>query len=213
MKTNNLKEQKEQTEQELNRINKLASGKKATYEKISRLLNAQQKWKTRELGFTNVKEPIMLFGRRNNQFEIYEGVTTGMLEFKHTSGQKRFIIVDPNTQCVFGAGKTSIKGYWAHEDHPISGWPNPLATTEQVNIIIEKTLNDQAKWKAKDKEALGNMWLKIGLGIGAIVLAVAMYKLLVPQPQAVQVIYETAKENITQAAQAAQTGILNLTKV
>lgn len=196
--------------QELTRtINKLDEKKKTQGEKISRLLIAHKKWKNRELGYAPVKEPVLLFERRNGNTEIHEGIGSGMMEFKHSSGQKRFIIIDPNTIGTMGAGRDTIRIYKGHEDHPITGWPNPLVTTEQVNIIIEKTLNDQQKWKAKDKEALGNMWLKIGLGIGAIVLAVAMYKLLVPTPQTVQVIYETAKETTKNATN--YIGQINLT--
>lgn len=94
--------------------------------------------------------------------------------------------------------------YWGHEDYPVTGWPDPTITTEQVNIIIDKTLNDIKKWLATEKKAIGEMWLKIGLGVGAVILALAVFYTLKPAPVAQTIYY---------AAQAVNETIKNATVV
>lgn len=153
---------------------------KSEAKRIKELFRKRKKFLKSYYDVAPFEEPVMFFDKRGGKTEFYEKVTAGMFEFTHSDGSTRFIIVDPNTQRTFGFGNRSFKGYWASEDYPMTGRPDPLLTSEQVNMIVEKSLTDMKKWKAQEKRAQGDMWLKIGLGIAVIIGAYAVFKLLVP---------------------------------
>lgn len=199
MKNKKEKQEKKKEREEITlEKEKLKHLNKIRKQRIKEVFTKQKRFLKARYNRLPIEEPVLYLHRRSGQVEFYEGVKEGLFEFKHSDGEIRFIIVNTNTQEMYGHTKDKYRGYIAHEDHPITGFPDPVMTCEQVNIIVEKSLNDIKKWKAKELQARGDMWWKIGLAIGAVILAIALFKTLVPtQPETVvQVVKETA-QNIT----------------
>lgn len=206
-----MQELKERKQELLETIRRTKEYTETRATRINKLIEAQRKWMGRELNASPVKEPILFLGRRNGTFELYEQATKGILEFKHSNGEKRFIIIDPTRQNKFGIGKDQIRGYWAHEDHPVTGYPDPVITTEQVNIHAEKLMNDIRNWMAKSKEATGLMFLYIGAGVALVIIAVMLLKQASPPPgQVINVIAPIANETAKTVVAGAM-GIINNT--
>lgn len=209
MTTNN--EDKKKEEEIIETIKKTKEMRLSRAKKVGHLIEAHQGFMKRELSLAPLKPPIMQLGRRGNYFETYEDVTKGVFEFKHSSGDKRYIIIDPSRQVTFGAGKHSIKGYWAHEDHPVTGWPDPVISTEQMNIHTEKLMNDIRNWIAKSKEATGMMFLYIGAGVALVIIAVMLLKQGSPPPgTVVHITQQVVNETVNQTVQGVM-GIINNT--
>lgn len=174
--------------------------KKSDAKKIKELMRKRKKFLKSYYDVAPFKEPVMFFERRSGETEFYEEVTAGMFEYEHSDGSKRFIIVNPNSQKKFGFGERKFRGYWAHEDYPITGHPDPLLTSEQVNMIVEKSLADMKKWKAQEVKAKGDLIWTIAIAIAVVIGAFALYKLLVPSsPEPERIIIETALANVTPA--------------
>lgn len=143
----------------------------------------------------NFKEPILILMRRGKKTEFYENATGGVFLYKHTDGEERTIILHPSNIRTFPNGKRTFEGYICHEDFPLPLPEDPVITAETVGIAVEKTMHDVKKWKSTELTAKGKMIQKIAIGIAIIIIAVAAYKMFVPQQpqQVVQVVKETAK--------------------
>lgn len=163
--------------------------RKSRASRIKNLFSKQKgllktKYKVRDFG-----EPVMFFEKRSGEVEFYENVTTGLFEYEHGDGDKRFIIINPKYIKRFGFGDRAFKGYYCHEDHPLPLPDDPFLTAEQVNIIVEKSLNDIKKWKTQEINAKSKLYWTLGLivlgGIGLYVL----YQMVVPAaPPPVQLV-------------------------
>lgn len=147
--------------------------------RIKELMRKRKKFMSQYYDVAPFKEPVLFFERRSGDVEFYENVTSGLFEYDHSDGEKRFQIINPKSQRKFGFGNRAFRGYYSHEDYPISGLPDPLLTAEQVNIIVEKSLNDMKKWKAQELKAKGDLWWKILAGVAVIILAAAAYAMFV----------------------------------
>lgn len=200
------KEIKTETEEILQIIKRNQNTRISTGQRTDKIFEAYKNWKGHETKLTNVTEPIMLFGRRNGTFELYEGVTQGTWTFKHSSGEERFIIIDPNTMCRIGIGRNSIRAYWAHEDHPVTGWPSPITTGEQVNTFADKLMADVKNWLLKKADIDNKRWLYIAAAVALVLIAFGLYKGMVPPPTSNTVIIQGANamnetiKNMTHAA-------------
>lgn len=203
--TETLENEKKEIIQEITKTQQL---KKARAEGIRKIFEATKKWRGHETNLVKLKEPIMLFGRRNGTFELFEGVTTGNFEFKHSCGEPRFIIIDPNKQIRIGTGQQQIRAYWAHEDYPVSGWPDPVVTTEQMNIFADKLMNDVKNWLLKKQDLANQRWLYIGGAIAMVIIAVALFKVLSPPTVAQNIIY-TTPQGINETIRNITTNIIN----
>jgi hypothetical protein len=166
-------------------------------EEVERIIRCTKKYRRTELSLYPIREPLLFLGRRNGTFQTFEGITAGAFDFKHSDGNNRFIIIDPNKQNRLGIGRNSIRFYWAHEDYPNTGYPDPVMTAEQVSLSYEKLLSNIRKWLALDKKATGDMWMKIGLGTAAVILAYFIGKGMF-QSTSPQIIYQAAM-NLTNA--------------
>lgn len=185
----------EKTEETIAEVKKeLAKDKKSQATRIKHLMYRHQQWMKIQYQTTEFKEPVMLFERRSGEVEFYENVTSGLFEYTHSDGTVRFLILTPQKQKKFGFADRRFKGYICHEDYPLPLPQDPLLTTDQMNSIVEKSLNDMKKWKAQEKRATGKMWLYILGGIALIIVAIALLQMLIPQksPQTVQVIKDTS---------------------
>lgn len=160
-------------------IDKNTTDRKTRAKKISRVFLKYQKWFKSEYETTNFKEPVLFLERRSGIVEFYEDATRGMFEFQHSDGKKRFIILTGRPR-TWGYGRRAFDAYYCHEDHPIPLPNDPLITTEQMNISIEKALNDYQQWAAQQKVALGKMWLYILGGVALVIVGITLYVLLKP---------------------------------
>jgi len=129
---------------------------------------------------SNFQEPVMFLMRNTRKTEFYDNATTGYFEFIHTDGRTRRIKLSPEFLQTFDYGKKTFKGYICHEDYPTPLPEKPLVTAEQFQWAIDKTQQDLTNYKAKELTARGDMWWKILLGVGAVILAFALAKMLVP---------------------------------
>lgn len=156
--------------------------KKSRAKRIRALFNRYKKWSGAYYNTTHFEEPVMFLIRRSGETEFYEKVTAGAFEFKHSNGEERFIIVNPTTQYKFGFADKKFRGYICHEDYPMTGLPDPLITAEQMNIIVEKSINDMKKWKAAEIKQWKGMvkWTLIGVAI--IIGAYFLGKSLIGNP-------------------------------
>lgn len=149
--------------------------------RIKNLFTKHKKWLKTTYECAEFEEPIMFLERRNGEVQWYEKATAGLFSFDHSDGSKRFLVLVPNKQKKFGFGNKRFRGYYCHEDYPLPLPQDPYLTTEQLNIIVEKSLNDINKWKATEYKAKGEMWKKIGIGIALVIGALALYAILAPK--------------------------------
>lgn len=146
---------------------------------------------------SNFKEPVIFLERRNGRVNFFENATAGEFHFDHSDGNKRTILLNPAQQKMWDYGTKLFKGYYCHEDFPVPLPEDPVITSEMFNMAIEKALHDMKKWNAKEWEGKGKFVLYIGLGIGAIILAYAMYGMFVHDPAPVAAPITQAAGNIT----------------
>ena len=154
--------------------------KQSKAKKIKILLKS---YKTRFKSYqemANFKEPVLFLMRNTRKVEFFDNVTTGWFQFNHTDGTMRKIKLGPEGLHTFDYGKRTFKGYIIHEDNPIPLPERPVITAEQFQWAIDKTHQDLINHRAKEYDAKGKMIWKILIGIGAIILALAFAKMLVP---------------------------------
>lgn len=130
----------------------------------------------------NFKEPVALLLRRTGTIEFYEQVNQSEFQFEHTDGKEYKIYLAPRYLHTFEYGNTTFKGYILHEDSAYPLPTDPIHSTQMINAVIDKTLNDIKSWKAKELEAKGKLWWSILIGIAIIGLVYVLYKLMVPTP-------------------------------
>lgn len=156
--------------------------KKSRAIRVRNLIRKQKGILKTEIKTTRFKEPVMLFEKRNGDIEFYEDVTKGLFEYKHSDGTTRYQIIEPSTKRSFGFADKRFVGYISHEDYPITGQQKPLITAEQMNIIVEKSINDMKKWKAEEIREYKGMVKWIFIGIALIIIAYFIGKTLLGQP-------------------------------
>lgn len=166
-------------------IKKNLTDKTSKAKRINRVFLKYQKWFKTEYETTNFKEPVLFLHRRNGIVEPYEDATRGLFNFTHSDGTSKFIILTGRPP-TWGFGKRAFDAYYVHEDHPTPLPSDPLINTEQMNICIEKALNDYQEWQSKQKIAVGTMWWYILGGIAVIIIALAFFYLLKPTTQPVK---------------------------
>lgn len=141
------------------------------------------------------KEPALILIRLSNKVEFYENAIGTEFNYTHSNGEETKIILDRSQQLTFDYGPHTFKAYICHEDEAMPYPHRPILYAQTLQTLLDKIMNDIKNWKAKEWEAKGNMWWKIGMAIGGIILAIAMYKLLVP-PQNITVLGSIA-QNVT----------------
>lgn len=179
-------EQQETKKSKATRINKL-------FKKHKRLLKDKE-------AIGEFKEPIIQLIKRGNKVEWYEDATKGQFEYENSDGETRHITLNPHYQLTFDYGGKIFRGYICHEDYPIPLPAEPLVQAEMFHIAIDKTLNDMRKWKAEEISAKAGFWFKVLGGVALIILAYAIYKLLVKEP-----ITTTDVQNLSNLTQVALT--------
>lgn len=183
------------------RIKKPKNIQKENTVRLKKLFRKYKKWFSREYIVYPFKEPCMLFIRRSGQVEFYENVKGSLFEFNHSDDSKRFIITTPSKQLLFGFGNKRFKGYICHEDYPLPLPQDPILTSEQVNVIVEKSLNDIKKWKAQEIRAKTGLWKWILIGTACIILAYFLGKMLLAgqvQPQTVATMKDSTVKIVNQ---------------
>lgn len=192
----------------IQRIKKTQDLKLSRAIKTKRLLEAYGKHKKYKISLIPITGPVMLFGRVTGTWEIYDKVTTGEFEFKHSNGEKRYIIVNPHTKEKLSDGKNYIPLYLAHENHPTTGWPDAITTAEQMNMFGEKLLNDMKQWLAK-LEGMKNMKIVYWCaGIALVFIGFGLMKAIIPPTPIVNTVY--ACTDIAQQAYQNASNILNV---
>lgn len=140
----------------------------------------EKKFKGDYQDMANFNEPVLFLMRNTRRTEFYDKATTGWFQFEHTDGTMRRIKLNPEFLQTFDYGKRTFKGYICHEDHPTPLPEKPVVTAEQFQWAIDKTQQDLLDHKAKEYSARGEMWWKILLGIGVLVVLFALAKMIVP---------------------------------
>lgn len=172
--------------------------KETKAKRIENIFDKYKKWYKIKYETTPFKEPVLFFIRRTGEVEFYENATAGMFKFKHSDGKERFIILNPVKKLKFGFAERMFKGYICYEDSPIALPDNPVIITEEMNMVVEKSIFDIKQFEAKALTARGQMWWKIGLAISIIIIAIAILLILKPQktPQIIQMAQPTI-QNVT----------------
>lgn len=167
-------------------MDKIKTGKNIIAENQSRakrikilLKNYDGRFKSYQ-DLANFKEPVLFLMRNNRKVEFHDNATQGKFLFTHTDGKERSIELSPQFMHTFDYGKKTFKGYVCHEDYPTPLPEVPVITGDIFGMAIDKTLNDMKKWKAEETRAIGDMWMKIGIGIAIVIGAFAVFKLLFP---------------------------------
>lgn len=170
-------------------INKPEDIKDTEAKRVKNLFKKYKKILGSEIKRCEFKEPVLFFIRQNNEVEFYEKVTAGLFNFKHSDGNDRYIIIHPKYQMKFGVGKFKYRGYICHENHPYPIPEEPLMSSEQMNIIVEKSLNDMKKYKAQEIKAKAGLIKAIAVVCAVIIGGIILYVLLKPNnPTSVQTI-------------------------
>lgn len=188
-------------EEILQKIEKSEFKRKSRAKRVKNLFLKYQNWRGAYYNTTQFKSPCMFLERRSGDVEFYEDATAGLMEYDHSDKSKRFIILIPSMQKKFGFADRSFKGYFCHEDSPLPIGTDPTITTEQVNIIVDKSLNDIKEWKAKEIKEWSNLAWTVGLGIAIIFLAIGFVIVMWPEkaPEATVIVKDTvvATQNAT----------------
>lgn len=156
--------------------------KKSEAKEIKILFKKYKKFLRSYYETANFEEPIAQLARRSGKVVWYEKATAGRFNYTHSDGTERYILLDPAYKLRFQYGRKEFSGYWLHEDHATPLPEQPTLGSDQVNICIDKTLNDIKKWKAEEYKARGGMWKSIGVGIALIILAYTLYAMLADDP-------------------------------
>lgn len=167
--------------------------RKSEATKIRNLFTKHKEFIKTKYKTTEFNEPVMFFERRSGEVEFHENVTAGIFEYTHSDGNKRFIVINTKYIKKFGFADKRFKGYYCHEDHPLPLPEDPIMTVEQMNILVEKSLNDHKKWQTQEIKANTERWKVIGMIIIGIILAIMFYKLVIPQktPETIHTIVQT----------------------
>lgn len=179
---------KEELNKKAKKINSLILKEKGTIGTIQKL--------------TNFKEPIGLLMRRNKQIDFYEGLTQDKFYYDHSNGEERYIELSINEQELNYAGR-KVRAFIMHEDNRYPLPNKPILEAERIEIAIEKVSNDFRKWMAKEWEAKGNYWWKIGLAIMGIIAVIMVWKMVITNPTGQEV----------QQTQAIAQAVTNATKI
>lgn len=132
----------------------------------------------------NFKEPVLFLMQRNGKVTFYENATAGEFVYEHSDKSRRYINLTGRPY-EFDYGRKGFKGYICHEDFPYPLPEQPELSAEVHAIAIDKAVSDLKKWKEKEIRAKTDMYKTIGFIIIGLILAFAMYKLLVkgnPEP-------------------------------
>lgn len=179
--------------------------KESRAKRIKHLFTKHKTWMSTQYKTARFQEPVLFLERRSGEVEFFEKATAGTLNFTHSDGTKRFIILTPNQQKKFGFADKRFRGYYCHEDIPTPLPQNPHITAEQVNVLIEKSLADINKMKVKELAAKGRMWGAILTGVAIIIAIIVVWLIAKPNPQVVtqtpQVI-EVVREQVLNNASA-----------
>lgn len=155
--------------------------KKSEAKQIRKLFSKHKKLIRTYKRTVDFKEPILILMRKAGKAEFYEKATSGEFNYVHSDKTNRTIILNTRQLQVFDYGNKTFKGYICHEDFPTALPDSPTLNSEMFTIAVEKTLADIKKWKAEELKQKGQFVWKLLIGIAAIILAYAMYKLLLPQ--------------------------------
>lgn len=138
------------------------------------------------------KQPIVYYIRNNGNVEFYENVTGNTVELRTSDNEEMVYRLSPQKLLNFGGGSYTYKGYIIHEEEAIPLPHDPVLSVRMFTSVVEKLVNDIKNWRAKELEAKGSMWFKIGLGIAVIILAYMMYQMVTgqraPDPTPVSVV-------------------------
>lgn len=137
--------------------------------RIKNLFTKHKEWFSRTYKTAPFEEPVLFFERRSGDVEFYEKATQGIFTYTHSDGSIRFVVLVPKFKKKFGFANKSFTGYYCHEDHPLPFPQDPYMTAEQMNILVEKSLNDIQKLKAQEISAKSDFFWKICLGIALII--------------------------------------------
>lgn len=176
-------------------------------EDLRRLFTKHKKLLGKELIFEPFEEPIMLFERENGTVEFKEKATTGRYNFTHSNGEERYIIIKGRPK-NFVFGHKTVRGYYCHENYPFPLPEEPILTTEEFNLIIEKTLHDKKEWETKLTKERNKTIMTVAYAIAIIIGCVILYKLLIPAPVA-----QPVQAQLTEAIKNNATLIINKTAI
>lgn len=154
-------------------------------------------WEAQRLAL--FKEPILILLRRSGIAEFYEGIDGSTYEYTHSSGEKRYFILKGGLY-TFDYANKGFRAYICHEDHPLPLPEDPILTSEQFAMAIDKAIHDHESYKSKKLSDKGEMWLKILKGVGLVLAIYLGYKFLlawfVGEPT---VVTQVIKDNVTAA--------------
>lgn len=173
--------------------------------KINSLIVKKKKLFKEIVAIREIEPPLMQFKRKSGKVEFFESATKGKFEFKDADGKDRFIVLDGSNQLDFPTFNGEyIKGYWCDEENPFPLPQKPLLSQQEFGMAQEEALHAVSKYRGKELEGLGNMFLKIGLGIAAIGGMYVLYKLVIPDhsntAQEVQAIGQATQQIIDQSS-------------
>jgi len=129
---------------------------------------------------SSFNEPVLFLIRNTGKIEFYEKCTAGKFTFTHSDGKERAIELAPEYLKTFDYGKKMFKGYICDENRSVPLPESPLCTIDAYETGITKTLNDLSKWKAKEYEGLGKMWINIAIAIAIVIGIIVVAKIMVP---------------------------------
>lgn len=159
---------------------KRASKIKSRAVKVHHLLLIQKELLKKTKKFTSGKEPYLWLIRRSGHMQSFENATAGRFDFVHSDGNTRYIELTPSKLLHFDLPDRTAKVYVCHEDFPTPLTEDPVVTTEQIGISMEKTMADYNKFKLKEAQAISSGKIKVFLAIGGMVCLIALGITIVP---------------------------------
>lgn len=161
----------------------------------------------------NFKEPVLIVIRRSGKVEFYEDITTTHYDYTHSDGTERFFILE--RPLSFEYGSKEFLGFICHEDIPLPLPQSPLITTEQITVLIEKTISDRNKYLAKQQELSNDRIIKYGIFVAICVGCYILYYIMIGSKKNMipnQINIQNAKDTVQTTAPAVLGALIPLPK-
>lgn len=175
----------------------LTETQKSNATQIRNMFTKQKKLIGHYYKAADLQQPVVWLMRETGKVDVFENATAGTFTYTHSSGKERFIILVPALKITFAYLDREVRGYICHENHPLPLPADPVVTSEEMGILLEKTLNDIKKWRAAEQTAIGKKWVQIAIAAGIIIMAYMVYKIVVGDPTPPQQIVYLTPDQLT----------------
>ena len=177
---------------------------KRVYQRLPMLFKKSKGLITDYKKLKSFKEPCALLMRVGGNVEFYENVKGDEYAFEHSNSKKCKIRLTARGLKNFDYGGTKFKGYILDENKatPILDGTeySDYLSSELMESTIQKYSVEREKLALETAKAQAKTWMNVFIGVALVILAVGVYKMMVPGGDTTVV--QAVVENITNVTAA-----------